>query len=70
MAPVLTRSGGSIPAVAELGHRGIPTIVSGFALSDDRIHSPDESFRLTSLERGERAARELYVSLAALPHHS
>ena len=70
VAPVLTRSGGSIPAVAELGHRGIPTIVSGFALSDDRIHSPDESFRLTSLERGERAARELYVSLAALPHHS
>jgi len=70
VAPVLTRSGGSIPAVAELGQRGIPTIVSGFALSDDRIHSPDESFRLTSLERGERAARELYVSLAALPHHS
>ena len=44
----------------------IPTIVSGFALSDDRIHSPDESFRLTSLERGERAARELYAALAAL----
>jgi acetylornithine deacetylase/succinyl-diaminopimelate desuccinylase-like protein len=66
VAPVLTRSGGSIPAVAELGHRGIPTIVSGFALSDDRIHSPDESFRLSSLERGERAARELYAALAAL----
>ncbi len=66
VAPVLTRSGGSIPAVAELGHRGIATIVSGFALADDRIHSPDESFKLSSLERGERAARELYAALASL----
>jgi acetylornithine deacetylase/succinyl-diaminopimelate desuccinylase-like protein len=66
VAPVLQRSGGSIPAVAELAHRGIPTIVSGFALSEDRIHSPDESFRLESLSMGERAARELYVALASL----
>jgi acetylornithine deacetylase/succinyl-diaminopimelate desuccinylase-like protein len=66
VAPVLTRSGGSIPAVAELAHRGIPTIVSGFALAEDRIHSPDESFRLASLEMGERAARELYLALAGL----
>jgi acetylornithine deacetylase/succinyl-diaminopimelate desuccinylase-like protein len=65
--PVLLRSGGSIPAVAELGHRGIPTIVSGFALPDDAIHSPNESFRLSSLEAGERSARELYAALAALP---
>jgi acetylornithine deacetylase/succinyl-diaminopimelate desuccinylase-like protein len=67
VAPVLLRSGGSIPAVAELGHRGIPTIVSGFALPEDAIHSPDESFALRSLELGERAARELYGALAALP---
>ena len=64
--PVLLRSGGSIPAVAELAHRGIPTIVSGFALPEDAIHSPDESFRLSSLESGERAAQELYAALAAL----
>ena len=50
--PVLLRSGGSIPAVAELGHRGIPTIVSGFALPDDAIHSPDESFRLSRWRPG------------------
>jgi acetylornithine deacetylase/succinyl-diaminopimelate desuccinylase-like protein len=67
VAPVLMRSGGSIPAVAELAHRGIPAIVSGFALAEDRIHSPDESFRLESLQMGERAARELYLALAALP---
>jgi acetylornithine deacetylase/succinyl-diaminopimelate desuccinylase-like protein len=66
--PVLLRSGGSIPAVVELARRGIPTIVSGFALPSDAIHAPNESFRLASLEAGESAARELYAALAALPH--
>ena len=60
------RSGGSIPIVAELADRGIPTVVSGFALPDDRIHAPDESYRLRSLELGEASARELYQAFAAL----
>jgi len=60
------RSGGSIPIVGDLADRGIPTIVSGFALPADRIHAPDESFRLRSLELGEASARELYAALGAL----
>jgi acetylornithine deacetylase/succinyl-diaminopimelate desuccinylase-like protein len=60
------RSGGSIPIVAEFANRGIPAIVSGFALPDDDIHAPNESFRLESLELGAAAARELYVALAEL----
>jgi len=28
------------------GERGIPAIVGGFALPDDRIHAPDESYRI------------------------
>src|SRR4051794_31812902 len=60
------RSGGSIPIVADLAGRGIPTIVSGFGLPDDRIHAPDESYRLRSLELGEASAVELYRALAAL----
>ena len=67
MAPALIRTGGSIPAVAELAARGIPTVVTGFALSDDAFHAPDESYRLESLELGERTARELYAALAELP---
>ena len=62
----LVRSGGSIPAVAELINHGIPTVVSGFVLPDDAFHAPNESYSLRSLELGERAARELYTSLAAL----
>jgi acetylornithine deacetylase/succinyl-diaminopimelate desuccinylase-like protein len=64
--PALVRSGGSIPVVAEFAAREIPTIVSGFGLPDDDIHAPNESYRLTSLELGERTAREMLAALAAL----
>ena len=60
------RSGGSIPIVADLADRGIPTVVSGFAVPADRIHAPDESYRLRSLELGEAAARELLRALGSL----
>ena len=62
----LIRSGGSIPAVAELVNHGIPTVVSGFGLPEDAFHAPDESYSLRSLELGERSAHELYSALAAL----
>jgi acetylornithine deacetylase/succinyl-diaminopimelate desuccinylase-like protein len=65
-APALVRTGGSIPVVAEFAARSIPTIVTGFVLPDDAFHAPDESFRLESLELGERTARELLTALAAL----
>jgi acetylornithine deacetylase/succinyl-diaminopimelate desuccinylase-like protein len=65
--PVFLRSGGSIPIVAEMAARGYPVIVGGFALREDQIHAPDESFALRSLQWGEAAARELFIGLAALP---
>ena len=64
--PALVRSGGSLPILASFMERGIPAIVSGFALPPDNIHSPDESYRLASLERGRRAARALFEELAKL----
>jgi acetylornithine deacetylase/succinyl-diaminopimelate desuccinylase-like protein len=60
------RSGGSIPIVGDLADRGIPTVVSGFAVPGDRIHAPDESYRLRSLELGEASARELLQAFAGL----
>jgi acetylornithine deacetylase/succinyl-diaminopimelate desuccinylase-like protein len=65
-APVFVRSGGSIPVVADLASAGIPTIVSGFSLPDDAFHAPDESYRLESLELGERASRELLQAFSSL----
>jgi acetylornithine deacetylase/succinyl-diaminopimelate desuccinylase-like protein len=66
-APVMQRSGGSIPIVAELAAAGIPTVVGGFALPDDAIHAPNESYRIESLRLGAATARELYAALAELP---
>jgi acetylornithine deacetylase/succinyl-diaminopimelate desuccinylase-like protein len=64
---VLMRVGGSIPAVAQLMNRGIPTIVSGFSLPEDAFHAPNESYSLESLRLGEAAARELYPAMSRLP---
>jgi acetylornithine deacetylase/succinyl-diaminopimelate desuccinylase-like protein len=64
--PALVRSGGTLPILAAFSQRGIPAIVGGFALPEDRIHSPDESYRLASLEQGAEAARALYRELAGL----
>ena len=61
------RLGGTLPLLADLAERGIPSIVSGFALPDDAFHAPNESYRLESLRLGEAAARELYAALAELP---
>ncbi len=64
--PALVRLGGTLPLLAVLAGRGIPTIVSGFVLPEDAMHAPDESYRLESLRLGERAAHELYTALARL----
>jgi acetylornithine deacetylase/succinyl-diaminopimelate desuccinylase-like protein len=65
-APAFVRLGGTLPLLAILADRGIPTIVSGFVLDGDALHAPNESYRLESLRLGERSARELYLALGAL----
>lgn len=65
--PVLTRIGGSLPILVALAERKIPTIVSGFALAEDAIHAPNESYRLESLELGEKTAHELFKGMVDLP---
>lgn len=50
---VFIRSGGSIPIVGEFDqHLGIPTILMGFGLPDDGLHSPNEKFRLSNYYLG------------------
>ena len=52
-APVFLRSGGSIPVVNSFQTvLGVPTILMGFGLPDDRIHAPNEKFHLPNLYRG------------------
>ena len=40
--PLLIRSGGAIPLVSELAARGVATVLTGFALNESNIHSPNE----------------------------
>jgi acetylornithine deacetylase/succinyl-diaminopimelate desuccinylase-like protein len=64
--PVLIRSGGTVPLLDVLTKRGIQTIFTGFASAGDRIHAPNESYALESLEMGRVAARALLEELAAI----
>ncbi len=52
---VFTRSGGSIPIVGDFAiHIGIPTILMGFGLPDDGLHSPNEKYNIRNYYDGIR----------------
>jgi acetylornithine deacetylase/succinyl-diaminopimelate desuccinylase-like protein len=51
--PVFLRSGGTIPIVNTLqAMLGLPTVLMGFALPDDRMHAPNEKFHLPNFYHG------------------
>ncbi len=64
--PLLIRTGGAIPLVSELAARGVPTILSGFALNESNIHSPNERIPAEYLVRGVETVVALYRHLAEL----
>src|SRR5438477_6228980 len=50
---VFIRSGGSIPIVGDFAtHLGIPTVLMGFGLPDDGLHSPNEKYRVENYYQG------------------
>jgi acetylornithine deacetylase/succinyl-diaminopimelate desuccinylase-like protein len=50
---VFIRSGGSIPVVGDFAnHLKIPTVLMGFGLPDDGLHSPNEKYRLQNYYTG------------------
>jgi acetylornithine deacetylase/succinyl-diaminopimelate desuccinylase-like protein len=66
-APVFMREGGSIPIVGKFKEiLGIDTLLIGFGLPDDRVHSPNEKFDLHALQAGTRTAAALYQTLSEL----
>jgi len=65
--PTLMREGGSIPVVATLKQvLNVDTLLVGFGLPDDRVHSPNEKFDLDALHKGARTCAALYDRLAQL----
>ncbi|MGH7178710.1 MAG: dipeptidase, partial [Tepidisphaeraceae bacterium] len=65
--PTFIRSGGSIPVVGLIRQTlGIDSLLVGFGLPDDRVHSPNEKFDLDCFDKGTRTAAALYEHLSKL----
>jgi acetylornithine deacetylase/succinyl-diaminopimelate desuccinylase-like protein len=66
--PLLVRSGGTLPIVPALADRGIATVITGFALPESNVHSPNERFLVRYFEQGVDTAAAMYTEYKGLPN--
>ncbi len=66
--PVLIGCGGSIPVVGSVQRvLGFDSLLVGFGLEDDRVHSPNEKFELRCFRMGMRSHAAMLGQFAAMP---
>ncbi|MDZ7694864.1 MAG: dipeptidase [Balneolaceae bacterium] len=64
LEPLFTREGGSIPIVADFQKMlGAQSILMGFGLNSDAIHSPNEKFALKDFYRGIQTSAKFFEVL-------
>ena len=65
--PLFSREGGSIPIVADFKKvLGVESILMGFGLTSDAIHSPNEKFSLKDFHRGIKTSARFMELLAEM----
>ena len=61
--PLAARRGGSIPIISSFEQiLGVKTILMGFGLEQNAIHSPNESFDIEIFQKGIEAVTEFYLN--------
>jgi acetylornithine deacetylase/succinyl-diaminopimelate desuccinylase-like protein len=65
--PLLVRTGGTLPIMAALSERRIPVVLTGVALPESNVHSPNEKLPVAYLAKAYEAARALCVGFGELP---
>ena len=62
---VYKREGGSIPIVTHIQNiLGLESVMSGFSLPGDRVHSPNEHFNLDMFEKGIETVIDFFYRIA------
>jgi acetylornithine deacetylase/succinyl-diaminopimelate desuccinylase-like protein len=63
-SPSYKREGGSVPVVADMQEvLGIDSVLTGFGLPDDRIHSPNEKLDLPTWRKGVHALIHFFLNV-------